>query len=66
MKIALAYHDRLHVEVLWENVWKCLFANILIYAQPHYFLNLSQLLYFLPLLDKLINPGVSDYCCCDY
>jgi len=19
-----------------------------------------------PLLDKLINPGVSDYCCCDY
>jgi len=35
-----------------------------LYAQLHYFLNFSQLL--LPLLAKLINSGVSDYCCHDY
>jgi len=36
-------------------------------AQLHYFLNLSQLLVsFLQLLAKLINSGVSDYCCHDY
>jgi len=38
-----------------------------LYAQLHYFLNFSQLLvscchYWA----KLINSGVSDYCCCDY
>jgi len=32
-----------------------------LYAQLHYFLNLSQLLVScLPLLDKLINPGVPE------
>jgi len=32
-----------------------------LYAQLHYFLNLSQLIVScLPLLDKPINPGVSD------
>jgi len=38
-----------------------------LYAQLHYFLNFSQLLVSrLPLLAKLINSGVSDYCCHDY
>jgi len=38
-----------------------------LYAQLHYFLNFSQLLVScLPLLAKLINLGVSDYCCHDY
>jgi len=37
-----------------------------LYAQLHYFLNFSQLLVScLPLLVKLINSGVSDYCCHD-
>jgi len=47
------------------------FPNIYVinglYAQLHYFLNFSQLLVScLPLLAKLINSGVSDYCCHDY
>jgi len=38
-----------------------------LYAQLHYFLNFSQLLVScLLLLAKLINSGVSDYCCHDY
>jgi len=38
-----------------------------LYAQLNYFLNFSQLLVScLPLLAKLINSGVSDYCCHDY
>jgi len=43
------------------------YASNGLYAQLHYFLNLSQLLVScLPLLAKLINSGVSDYCCHDY
>jgi len=38
-----------------------------LYAQLHYFLNFSQLLVScLQLLAKLINSGVSNYCCHDY
>jgi len=38
-----------------------------LYAQLHYLLNFSQLLVScLSLLDKPINPGVSDYCCRDF
>jgi len=37
-----------------------------LYAQLHYLVNFSQLLVScLPLLAKLINSGVSDYCCHD-
>jgi len=37
------------------------FVHNCLYAQLHYFLNISQLLItFLPLLDKLINSGVPD------
>jgi len=48
-----------------QKMWTKLFNWL--YVQLHYFLNFSQLLVScLPLLDKLINPGVSDYCCSDY
>jgi len=36
------------------------------YAQLHYFLKLSQCLVSCLPLAKLINSGVSDYCCRDY
>jgi len=51
------------------SVWELRIAYYCngLYAQLHYFLNFSQLLVScLPLLAKLINSSVSDYCCHDY
>jgi len=52
------YHGTVMVATLRTTIQKDLLMDL--YAQLHYFLNFSQRLSCLPLLDKLINPGVPD------